>query len=223
MTRNAKILLVDDHEAVIQGVRSIVSRLPGVQIVGMARDGFEAVEKYKALKPDLVIMDISMPRMDGVEATRQIRAIDENCRVIVYSMYSDQEYVLALFRAGISGYVLKEDMLNELVNALEAVWGGANYYAEAIRETVQKHMLDLESGRAEHREDMGNDLAKLSTREKEVFPLLADGLTVKEIAALLCISPKTVETHKYNIMEKLNTRSIADLTKIAIKGDLIKF
>jgi DNA-binding NarL/FixJ family response regulator len=137
-------------------------------------------------------------------------------------MHSDKEYILSLYRAGISGYLFKDEPMSDLVLALRAVAAGGTYYSEVADEVIHGHMQDLELGDTKKAAEMRDGIAKLSLREKEVFPLLADGMTIKEIAGTLGISPKTVETHKYNIMEKLNVNSIAQLTKIALQKNLIK-
>jgi DNA-binding NarL/FixJ family response regulator len=222
MTEKTKVLIVDDHDVVVAGIRSALEKEPEFEVVGTAGEGGEALKKVKSLKPDLVVLDISMPGMSGVEAAYRIKENNQAILIVVFTMFKDKEYILSLFRAGISGYVLKDEPISDLVAALKAVHGGGNYYSEAVREILQDHMLELELGDAKHVRELKNGVAKLSDREKQVFPLLADGLRIKEIADRLCVSPKTVESHKYNIMEKLNAKSIADLTKIAIKKDLIK-
>jgi len=217
-----KVLIVDDHWVVVEGIKAALADLEEFQVVGTASDGLEAVQRVKTLKPDIVVMDISMPNLNGIEATYEIKKFNKDIRIAIFSMYPDREYVLSLFRAGISAYVLKEESLSDLILALKSVRGGGTYYSKSVQAVIQEHMQDIELGDRESAREAEDGLIRLSIREKEVFPLLADGLSAREISRRLGISPKTVESHKYNIMEKLNAASIADLTKIALKKNLIK-
>jgi len=212
-----KILIVDDHRVVIEGIKSSLQKHPEFEVVGEAIDGLEAVEFVKSLGPHIVVMDISMPNLGGVEATRQIKEFDPEIGIVIYTMYSDKEFVIDLFKAGISAYVLKDDPLADLILALEAVKGGGTYFSTTTPTILLRHMEELEQ------KTTGEDsFDALSKREREVFKLLAGGKSIKETANQLYISPKTVESHKYNIMEKLHAASIVDLTKIAIRKNLIK-
>ena len=212
----SEILLVDDHRVVIEGIRSALESEAEFQVVGEALDGHQAVEMVKTLKPDMVIMDISMPGLNGVEATRKINKIAPDTRIIVFTMYSDKEYVVALFKEGISAFVLKEDPLSELILALKAVKGSGTYFSTKAPTILARHMESLEN-----RTEVKDLYEMLSPREKEVFLLLARGKSVKAIAKALFISPKTAETHRYNIMQKLEADSVVDLTRIAIRKKLI--
>ncbi|MDY6824577.1 MAG: response regulator transcription factor [Thermodesulfobacteriota bacterium] len=215
--RKTRIIIVDDHMVVVEGIRNALARHPEFQVVDTAADGMEAFKKVRAVNPDIVIMDISMPNLNGVDATHHIKKTKKNVAVVIFSMYSDKEYVLSLFREGISAYVLKEDSLEDLIMALHTVSAGGTYFSRTIKDHVQQHMEELELGEPA----MKRGIAILSVREKEVFPLIADGKTIKEISKILNISPKTVESHKYNIMEKLEVHSVAELTKLALKKKLI--
>jgi DNA-binding NarL/FixJ family response regulator len=208
---------------VVEGIRSALSAEEGIELAGIANDGKEALKAVERLRPHIVVTDISMPGMNGVEAAHEIQRIRPNTRIIVFSMYADKEYVVSLFRAGISGYVLKEEPISELIRAVRSVMNGGTYFTAGIQEIIQDHMRELELGpNAKDVHEIQNGIAKLSAREKEVFPLLADGVGIRDIADRLCISRKTVETHKYNIMAKLGAQSVADLTKTAIKKHLIE-
>ena len=211
------ILIVDDHRVVIAGIKSALQDYPEFEVVGEAVDGLQSVELAKSLRPDIVIMDISMPNLSGIEATKQIKQFNPEIKIIIYTMYSDKEFVIDLFKAGISAYVLKDDPLSDLVLALNAVKGGGTYFSTMAPTILLRHVQDLES-QTTNMDSFDN----LSRREREVFCLLADGKPIKRIAVQLHISPKTVETHKYNIMEKLGVRSMVELTKIGIKKHLIK-
>ena len=211
-----RILLADDHRVVIQGIRSLLAARPDLHIVGEARDGQEALDMAEALRPHIVIMDISMPRLSGVEAAQLMAGRCPGTRIIIYTMHSDQRFMLELFRAGIAALVLKEDDPQELVRAVDCVRGGGVCYGKfdprhMLAELLHSTADTTESGR----------ISSLSPREKEVFRLLADGLSVKSIAVQLHISPKTVETHKYNVLEKLAVETLADLTKLAIRHGMI--
>jgi len=213
----AKVLIVDDHRVVIEGIKSAINNHREFEVIGEARDGLQAVERVQSLKPDIVIMDISMPNLNGVAATKQIKQINPDIGIVIFTMYSNKEYVVDLFKAGVSAYVLKEDPLSDLILALKSVKNGGTYFSATAPTILVRHMAELERQTKEK-----DPFERLSQREREVFKLLAEGKGIKKIADKLFISPKTVETHKYNIMEKLKATSMADLTKLAIRKNLIK-
>jgi DNA-binding NarL/FixJ family response regulator len=216
--KTTKILIVDDHSIVIEGIKSALHQYPEFEVVGEAHDGREAVECVKTLGPDIVSMDVSMPELNGIEATKRIKHAHPEIKIVIYTMYSEQEFVLDLFKMGVSAYILKENPLSDLMLALQAVNRGKTYFGPITSTMLVRHMQDLE------RQSNGNGKEAfeiLSQREREVFPHLAEGKSIKEIAGELCISPKTVESHKYHIMEKLHATSVVDLTKLAIKQNLI--
>lgn len=217
-----KILLADDHPAVIEGIIRALEKEHDFEVVGTAPDGLQAVKMVKTLRPDMVIMDISMPNMKGIDATHEIKTWREQIHVIIYTMYSDREYIISLFRMGISAYILKREPIKELVRALKVVRDGGTYFTNGVRKVLQEQLDAITMGDLAEVREAQDGLKKLTVREKEVFALLADGLIPKKIAERLCISPKTVESHKYNIMYKLEVSSIAQLTKIAIKKGLIE-
>ena len=212
-----KILIVDDHRVVIEGIKSALQEYSEFQIVGDATDGLQAIETAMKLHPDIVIMDVSMPKLNGIEATQKIKQFNPNIRIVIYTMYSDKEFVVDLFNAGISAYVLKDDPLSDLILALHSVKSGGTYFSTMAPTILVRHITEIEKKTSD--KDAYN---RLSRREQEVFRLLAEGKSIKTIASQLIISPKTVESHKYNIMEKLQAKSIIDLTKIAIRKNLIE-
>ena len=208
---------MDDHRVVLEGIKSAIQEHPEFEVVGEAVDGLEAVEFVMSLRPHIVIMDISMPNLNGVEATKQIKRFNPEVSIIIFTMYADKEFVIDLFKAGVSAYVLKDDPLSDLILAIKAVKGGGTYFSTMAPTVLLRHMEELEE------KSVSKDpFDSLSQREREVFLHLAEGTNIKKIADDLFISPKTVESHKYNIMEKLNASSVVDLTKLAIRKNLIK-
>ena len=215
--QKTKILIVDDHQIVIEGIKGALKDYPELDVRGEALDGVQALEQVRSLRPDIVIMDICMPHMNGIEATRRIKRLAPDVRVIIFTIHSNRKYIIELLKIGISAYVLKESPLSELIFAVKAAKEGGTYLNPVVAAQLI-HEQGLE--------EAGNDkdgFEQLSMREREVLKLLADGKTVKEIAGQLCISPKTVESHKYHIMAKLDTRSLAELIKMAIRKKLVEF
>jgi DNA-binding NarL/FixJ family response regulator len=212
-----RILIVDDHRVVIEGIKSALAVYPDLEVVGEACDGREAVQMVKSLNPDIVVMDIAMPELNGIDATLQIKKLDPSVKIIVFTMYSDREYVIDLFKVGISSYVLKKDSMADLVNAVKAVERGGTYFTSIAAQVLLSYVKELDEGKANQ-----DGFDTLSLREREVFQVLAEGKSIKDIAGTLGLSRKTVETHKYNIMEKLQVQTTTDLTKIAIKKGIIQ-
>ena len=213
-----RVLIADDHAVVIEGLTSTLQPLEGFEVVGTAENGAAVLRQVEELRPGIVIMDISMPEMTGIEATRLLKERHPETRVVIYTMHSDREYVLKLFEAGIDGYVLKQDPIADLLRALDAVKGGGTYFSTQAPRVLAEH---LRSGSASDGCNERNELSILSERELEVFTLLADGKSVKEIAGALYLSPKTVESHKYNTMAKLHLNSVTEMTKLAIRLGVI--
>lgn len=209
-----KILLADDHEIVRNGLRSLIEKVPGMEVVAEAADGRTAVRLAGELLPDLIIMDISMPDLNGIEATHQIVANSPRVKILILSMHSDARYVKRLFAAGASGYLLKECAVDELMNAIRAVIANQIYLSPRITRLVLTEYLSKQPIVEV------SVFSVLTAREREVLQLMAEGKTTKEIAWSLDISVKTVEAHRQKIMEKSNIHSIAELTKYAIREGL---
>jgi DNA-binding NarL/FixJ family response regulator len=203
-----KLLIVDDHGVVIEGIKSLLVGSKDFEVIGEATNGLEGVDKALSLQPDIVIMDLFMSGMNGLEASRLIKDKLPQIHVVVYTMHSDDATVLELFRLGISAYVLKDGPISDLLMALEAVKRDATFFRTVAPRSVMDHLQ--KKGPAQ------NDLGRLSPREKEVLELLAEGKVVKEIAEQLCLSRKTIETHKYHMMEKLKINNLADLIRFVM-------
>lgn len=211
-----RILIAEDHEIVIEGIKSILETHSDLTLVGRALNGREAVKMAAALHPDIVVMDIAMPGLNGIDATLQIRKASPDIRIIIYTMNADRELIIDLFKAGISGFVLKEDPISDLMMAIKTVSKGNAYFSSQAPAVFVDYVSRLEKG--EVRKD---PFDTLSLREREIFQLLAEGETVKSISKHLFISTSTVETHKYAIMRKLDLHSLSDLIKLAVKKRII--
>ena len=209
-----KILLADDHKITRDGLKALLENQDHLRVVGEAENGRQAVRLALDLVPDVVVMDINMPELNGIEATRQILAELPATKIIALSMYSDKRYVVGMLKAGVSGYLLKNCAFDELVAAISAVMKNQNYMSQKIAGTVMKDYASiLESSDS-------SPASKLTVREREVLQLIAEGLKTKDIAARIHVSVKTVETHRQQIMRKLNAKSVAELTKIALREGL---
>jgi DNA-binding NarL/FixJ family response regulator len=207
-----RILLVDDHELMREGLRSILEKEEGVEIVGEASSGRQAVALSGRLEPDVVVMDVGMKDLNGIDATRQIRSEFPEVQVIALSSYSDGRYVSAMLKAGACGYVLKANAYADLRKALEAARQGKSFLCPEVTKAVVDASL--------HGPGSGAEPSALSEREREVLQLLAEGLTSPQIGKRLYIATSTVETHRRSIMHKLDIHSVADLTKWAIREGL---
>lgn len=208
-----RVVLADDHRIVSEGLRGLLERQPAMTVTAVARNGREAVRLALEHQADLVIMDVAMPELNGIEATRQIKAAAPATKVIALSMHADRRYVSGMLEAGVSGYLLKHSAFEELVTAIEAVLGGHVYLSPGVSDVVVSELVQRGGARAEA---SGAD-ARLTPREREVTQLLAEGLSARQIAARLFLSVKTVESHRRRILEKIGAQSIAELTKFAIR------
>jgi DNA-binding NarL/FixJ family response regulator len=216
-TAPIRVLLADDHTIVRQGLRSILEREPDLEVVGEAADGREAVRKAASLDPDVVVMDITMPQMNGIEAASRIIKSNRGARIVALTMHTAEEYVYSLLKAGARGYVLKDSSPSELIEAIRAVARGGTYLHPDVSVTVVNEYLK----RPDPRTRSGKPAAALSHREREVLQLIAEGHTNKEIAGQLGLSVKTIEAHRTRIMDKLKIHNIAGLTRYAISRGII--
>ena len=208
-----RIILADDHKIVRDGLRALLQNQSGMEVVAEADNGRATVRLARDLLPDVVIMDIGMPDLNGIDATRQITTELPKVKVIALSMHSDRRFVVQMFKAGASGYLLKDCAFEELARAVCAVQKSQTYLSPAVAGPVMADYI--------HQQSSGESgFSVLSPREREVLQLLAEGKSTKMVAALLCVSVKTVETHRQQIMSKLNIQSIAELIKYAIREGL---
>ena len=212
-----RILLADDHTLVRQGLRRVLEERPEWEVVAEAGDGREAIRQAEALKPDICIIDIAMPLLNGIEATRQIVKRSPSTRVLVLSMYSDEAYVSQILKTGTTGYLLKDSADVDLVRAVNEVSQGKTFFSPA----VARLMLDDDTGQPADK-GITDRYESLSDREREVFQLIAEGKANKEIAATLSISPNTVETHRARLMEKLDVHSTAEIVLNAVRRGVVR-
>jgi DNA-binding NarL/FixJ family response regulator len=211
MSKKTRILLADDHAVVRQGFRMILGAQADMEIVGEAGNGREAVSMTEQLKPDVVVMDVAMPELNGIEATRRITESQPHTKVLALSMHKDSVYVREILRAGARGYLLKDSIDVDLLAAVRAVAKGEGYLSPAVSDTVL----------SDYRKHVTDPLDLLSSREREVLQLIAEGKTNKDIATLLNLSVYTVDAHRGRIMEKLNLHSTSELVRFAVRKGLI--
>ncbi|HKP53942.1 MAG TPA: response regulator transcription factor [Chloroflexia bacterium] len=211
------IVLADDHPIVRQGLRALLEKQSSYQVVGEASDGLEAVAMVERLKPDVLIVDVMMPGLNGLQVTRQVRERAERTRIIVLSMHTNESYVLEALRGGASGYVLKATAAASIVEAVRAALGGHRYLSPPLTD----HVIEAYIRKAEEATNDVDGYKLLTAREREVFQLDAEGLSNGEISARLHISPRTTETHRTRILRKLGLRSRGELVRYAIKHGII--
>jgi DNA-binding NarL/FixJ family response regulator len=214
--KKIRVLITDDHAIVRDGIRALLALTEDIEAVGEATNGREALDRAKKLAPDVVLMDIAMPLMDGLEATRRIHKESPHTKVIVLTQYEDREYVLPVVEAGASGFVSKTAASSELTSAIRSVYRGDSYLSPSVaRLLVEDYREMAKVGRSQ---DMSE---QLTDREREILKLLAEGHSTPEIARMLVISPKTVERHKTNLMGKLDIHNRLDLFKYALRKGII--
>lgn len=213
---NIRVLLADDHVMIRSGLRLLIEKQPGLEVAGEAGDGREAIEQARALRPDIAVIDVGMPQLNGIEAARQISAESPGTGILMLSMHRDESYVLRALKAGARGYILKDGKEGELVDAIFAVAAGKAYFSPDVsRLLVDDYVRTLAQRGLEDSYEL------LTPREREIFQLLAEGRSNKDIAAALNLSLYTVETHRGNLMQKLNLRSLPELILYAVRKGLI--
>ncbi|MBL8218929.1 MAG: response regulator transcription factor [Bryobacterales bacterium] len=211
MNRKIRILLADDHAVVRKGFQFILAAQPDFEVVGEAANGKDAVDLAGSLQPDVIVMDVSMPELNGIEATRRIGEVSPKARVLALSMHRDSVYVREILRAGARGYILKDAQESELLGAVRAVGKGDGYLSPAVSDAVLN----------DYRKHVTDPLDLLTAREREVLQHIAEGKTNKEIAVFLGLSVYTVEAHRGRLMEKLNLHSTGELVRFALRNGLI--
>lgn len=209
-----RILLADDHALVRSGIRMLLERAGDMEVIAETPDGREATRLTKQMLPDLAILDVAMPNLNGIEAARQIRTDSSVTRVIMLSMHGDPKYIHESMKAGAAGYVLKESVFDELLTAIRTVMSGRKYLSPTMAAQIQSSAQTLGET------DTSNGLGKLSRREREVLQLIGEGHSNPEIAGILEVGVRTVETHREHIIAKLNIHSVAGLTRFAIRNGL---
>lgn len=211
------MLIANNHHIVIEGIKSILRDCSDFEVIGEAVNGIRAVEQVVSLRPEIAIMGISLPELNGIDATLQVKRLVPETKIIVYTVSRAKEDIVELFKAGVSAYVFGGGSASELILALRAVKSGGTYLSKTVPEILVGHMRELEKNRSG-----SAGLENLSLRERELFHLLAEGETVQAISKRLNISPKTVQSHKYNIMEKIGAHNITELVRFALRNELIR-
>jgi len=211
-----RVILADDHTIVRKGLRALLERDPRIQIVDEAGDGRETMQKVVRHMPDVVVMDIGMPNLNGIEATRQIMKRFPKIKILILTMHSSEEYIRAILDAGASGYVLKQAAPVELITAIETIHGGGSFLSPSICTTV---IQEFKRKSRKEREPAGQ--VPLTEREREVLQLIAEGKSTRQIADSLFISPKTVEVHRSHLMEKLGLHNTAEIVRYALRKGIV--
>jgi DNA-binding NarL/FixJ family response regulator len=211
-----QVLIAEDHLMVRAGIRALLEREVDIHVTGEASNGQEAVEMTQELKPDVLVMDIMMPRMNGIQAAENIRNLKLSTHILILSMYADEGLVHQALQYGVKGYVLKSSVSDELIRAVRAIATGQTYLSASISEIVLESAIHANTSRQKD-----DPLSNLSPREKEILQLIAEEHTSAEIAQLLFISEKTVEKHRAKLMEKLNVHNVAGLVRLAVKYRLV--
>jgi two-component system response regulator NreC len=213
MNTKTRLLICDDHPLVREGIKSTLGKQSAVKVVAEASNGREAVSETKRVRPDMVLMDMSMPEMNGLEATIQIKTFDKEIKVLVMTMYDDEEAVMQCLAAGASGYILKDAPLVQLIHAIGTVRKGHKYLDPGVTRNVNEYLQQNTPHQTSYE--------RLSLREREVLKLVAEGLSDKEIATRLKVAARTVDTHKYNLMTKLDIHNGAGLIRYAIHNKIV--
>jgi two-component system response regulator NreC len=223
-----KLMLVDDHDVVRTGLRSFLETQPGVEVIAEAKNGLQALEKAKEAQPDIVLMDITMPDMDGMEATQQLKKLYPDCQILVLTVHADKQYFMKMLEVGASGYITKQAAADELIAAIQAVAAGHVYLQPALArwlledyQQLAKRIVSPALDESNAKDKDAVDLDTLSQRERQVLELVGEGLNNHDIGKKLGLSPKTIARHRERIMKKLNMHSRTELVKFAIRTGLI--
>jgi len=212
-----KLLVADDHEIVRRGLRTLIEAQPGWQVTAEASDGREAVEKAKAIRPDVTVLDIGMPSLNGLEAARQMLKNDARAKILILTMHDSDPLIREVLDAGARGYVLKTDASRDLVTAINAVRSNKTFFTAKVAQIVLDGYLDKKP-----RKDAESAQTRLTPRQREIVQLLAEGKSSKEVAVALGLSVKTAETHRANIMKRLDCRSVSELVRYAVRNNIIE-
>jgi two-component system response regulator NreC len=218
METRRKIVIAEDHTILRAGLRALLSGQNGLEVIGEAGDGREAVRKIDTLQPDLLLIDLSMPKLNGIDAIREIKSRHPEIKIIVLTVHKSDEYIIAALKAGANGYMLKDASQNELLLAIDYVINGKTFLSPSISDKVVDAFLNTDK-----KDKPAAVLDNLTAREREILKLVAEGNTNKKIAEHLCISLKTVEKHRSNLMQKLDLRNTAALTAYAIAKKMVDF
>jgi DNA-binding NarL/FixJ family response regulator len=210
-----RILIADDHEIVRRGIRALLENHPGWEVCGEAIDGRDAIEKAAALRPDLALLDVGMPNLNGLDAARQILAAAPRTRVLILTMHESEQIVREVLEVGARGFLLKTDAARDMVSAVEALQRRTTFFTSSVAELVL-------NGYLRRRDDDKPWRDRLTPREREVVQLLAEGKSSKEVAIVLSLSVKTAETHRTNVMRKLDLHSVADLVRYAVRNNIVQ-
>ncbi len=216
MADKIRVVLIDDHTVVRKGIRVLLEQEPDIEVVAEAEDGLKGVDVCVEYEPDVVVLDMALPLLSGVEAARKIREKVPAARILILSMYDDEEYILDSFKVGVSGYILKDVVVSDLVSAVQSVYRGSTFLSPSVSEKLRRQ---LQEGQTRGGSRQGP--ARLTSRERQILKLIAEGYTSKQISEILKISFKTVQTHRAHIMEKLGVHSTAELTRYAVTKGLL--
>jgi len=214
--RKIRIVLADDHQLFRRGLRVLLEQQPDFAVVAEAKDGREAVAAVQSLKPDVLVIDIGMQNLNGIEAARQLTESDSTVAIVILSMHSDESYVLRALKAGAKGYLLKDSAEDDLIRAIHAVTNGKSFFSPAVSKVLlDDYMRKLQRSGAEDKYDL------LTPREREILQLVVEGKSNKDVANMLNLSVYTVETHRSNIMEKLNVKGVPELVLYAVRKGIV--